>query len=155
MLRHAKSSWKDTGLPDHDRPLKRRGKSDIPRLARHLRESGQVPDLILSSTARRARETGKRLVKAGDFDCPVELVEEIYLAEPSALLKVLHDAPDRPKRLMLVGHNPGLEDLVAALTGVEVALPTAAVASINLDIECWRQIEPGSGRLAGVWQPRE
>ncbi len=155
VLRHAKSSWKHPDLPDHDRPLKRRGKSDIPRLARHLRENDLVPDLILCSTARRASETGERLARSGEFECPIELMEEIYLAEPAVLLRILRGVSERPKRLLLVGHNPGLEELVAALTGAEVALPTAAVARIELDIERWRQIEPQSGRLAGVWRPKE
>lgn len=156
MLRHAKSSWKDTGLADHERPLNKRGRADAPRVGHVLKERGLAPDLILCSTAKRARQTAKRAVRAGGFRCPVELMDEIYLCEAGRLVEILRSVADSTRRVMLVGHNPGLEDLVESLTGEPATLPTAAVAHIELAVDAWSELgNSAGGRLVSVWVPRE
>jgi phosphohistidine phosphatase len=155
ILRHAKSSWKDEGLPDHDRPLNKRGKGDAPRVGELLRDRGLEPDLIITSTARRARHTAKRTVKAGELSCPVEQHERLYHAGPGDLVEILRSLPDSFVRPMVVGHNPGLETLVEVLTGVAVHLPTAALACVELPIDGWSEIGTDvGGRLVDLWTPR-
>jgi phosphohistidine phosphatase len=157
IQRHAKSSWKGGGLTDLERPLSRRGKEDAPRMAQFLRERGLLPELILCSTAKRARQTARRSVAAGRFDCEIEPKREIYDADrPQELVALLRTVPDDLSRIMLVGHNPCLEEFVEALTAVPTSLPTAAVAQIELEIASWADLELGGrGRLAAVWRPRE
>jgi phosphohistidine phosphatase len=157
VQRHAKSCWKDGDLADIERPLNRRGREDAPRMALFLRARGLVPDLILCSTAKRARQTARREVDAGQFTCRVEPDRQIYDAdEPQELLAVLRAVPGDLSRIMLIGHNPCLEEFVEALTAEPAALPTAAVAQIELDIAAWSDLEPGCrARLVGVWRPRE
>ncbi len=157
IQRHAKSSWKDVDLEDIDRPLSRRGKDEAPRMARFLRERGLLPDLILCSTAKRARQTAKRSVAAGRFACRIELTQQIYDADrPQELVDLLRALPDNLERIMLVGHNPCLEEFVEALTGAATSLPTAAVAQVELEIASWSDLELVAGaRLAGLWRPKE
>jgi phosphohistidine phosphatase len=156
ILRHAKSAWDEADVADHDRPLNKRGKRDAPRMGRLLRDQNLVPDLIISSTAKRARRTAKLVAEASGYEGEVELAEALYLAGPEACLEVLGKAPDHCQRVMLVGHNPGLAELVEALTGETESLPTAALAEISLPILHWRQAdEDTEGKLVAVWQPRE
>jgi phosphohistidine phosphatase len=156
ILRHAKSSWKDDGLEDHDRPLNRRGEDDAPRMGRLLRDRNLEPDLILSSTASRAHQTTERAVAGGELSCPVELHERLYHAGPGELVEILRASPDECGRVMLVGHNPGLEALVAGLTGTAQHLPTAALAQIELEIDGWTELEiTGRAQLANLWCPRQ
>ena len=155
ILRHAKSSWKDTSLADHDRPLNKRGKRDAPRMGKFVREQGLVPDRIISSTAKRARNTAKAVAKACDCQDKVELTSEFYHAGPGSYLAVLQNAPDNEKRVMVVGHNPGMEALVAHLTGRMETMPTAALAHVALPIEKWTELDyEVQGELLDLWHPK-
>ena len=109
LLRHAKSSWKDTSLPDHDRPLSGRGRRAAKAIARHLREQDLEPQLVLCSTARRARETLERIQPALGA-ATVEFEHDLYAASADALLERLRRVPDTVASVMLIGHNPGLQD---------------------------------------------
>lgn len=157
LLRHAKSSWDDGSLPDHERPLNNRGKKAAPRMGRFLRDRKLVPDLILSSTAVRARKTAEAVAEAGGYSGETRLVERLYLATPGTLLEVAQtEPPDSVQRLMLVGHNPGMEDLVAILAGRRERFPTAALAVFDFEIDGWRSLELGRPvKLAGLWRPKE
>jgi phosphohistidine phosphatase len=105
LLRHAKSSWKDTSLPDHDRPLAGRGRRAAKAIARHMREQGIEPDLVLCSSARRARETLDRMEPA--VGTPAVRVEpDLYAASARALLERLRSVLDTVESVMLIGHNP-------------------------------------------------
>ncbi len=155
ILRHAKSSWKDTSLPDHDRPLNKRGKRDAPRMGKFLREQELVPDRIISSTAKRARNTAKAVAKACHYKDKVELTSELYHAGPGAYLAVLENVPDDNQRVMVVGHNPGMEALVAHLTGRIETMPTAALAHVELPIERWKELDyEVQGELLHLWRPK-
>lgn len=108
LLRHGKSSWKDTGPRDHDRPLATRGRRAAEAIARHLRDYDLEPELVLCSTARRARETLDRIQSA--LGAPtVEVEDDVYAASADALLQRLRRVPDTFASVMLIGHNPGLQ----------------------------------------------
>lgn len=155
ILRHAKSSWNDPGMTDRDRPLNSRGKEDAPRIGQLLRERGLQPDLILSSTAKRARSTAKRVVEGGQLTCSPQLLDELYLAPAETYLAVLRRQPAEYDRILVVGHNPGLEELVLLLTGNCLTLPTAALVQVEFDLDTWFELPShGTGKLVAHWEPR-
>ncbi len=155
ILRHAKSDWDQPGVADHDRTLNPRGKRDAPRVGQWLRDEHLVPDLIISSSAKRARKTAKLVADASGYEGEVVLEKDFYLAGPEAYFEVLKKVRDACHIVMVVGHNPGLEELVVALTGEAEPLPTAAVAQIALPISRWREIgEEIEGELVYLWRPR-
>ena len=156
LLRHAKSSWKDAELRDHERPLNGRGKRDAPQVGRLLAEQGLVPDLIASSTARRARKTAEKVAEASGYVGALDAAAALYLATPQAIAQVIRLLPDEAGRVLLVGHNPGLEELLAELTGRHERLPTAALAHLELDIERWQDLTPQTrARLVQLQRPKE
>lgn len=158
VLRHAKSDRSDAGLRDHDRPLAPRGERDAPQMGMALLALGMIPDCILTSTAVRARETARLVAAVMAYSG--EVVEEpgIYGASVDALLDALR-ACDEERVVLLVGHNPGLEELVCLLTGGQeaqpvVRLPTAALVCLTLDIEDWHEIHEACGQLEWLLTPR-
>ena len=156
LLRHAKSSWKQPGLSDHDRPLNRRGQRDAPRIGRLLTREQLSPGAILSSSARRARETAEAVATQSAFDGMVQLEGVLYLAEPTTILDVIRHSGVELERLMVVGHNPGMAATVARLTGLTEDMPTAALAQIRLPIEVWNDLRPSTkGVLVNLWRPRD
>lgn len=167
LLRHAKSSWEDRSLSDHDRPLNPRGERDAPRMGQLLRDEGLWPDLILCSTARRTRRTARLLLASADDDSEpdtpdeeteIRYLSELYLAEPEDYLAAVRRAGGEAKSVLVLGHNPGLEMLVQHLTGEWHRLPTAALARVDVPIDAWRELEDleaGGGTLAGLWRPKE
>ena len=156
LMRHAKSSHDDEGRPDHDRPLNDRGRKAAPRMARRIADAGLTPDRLLCSTARRARETADLFVAETGYAGPVARETRLYHAAPDAILAVLAEAAGDADRVLLVGHNPGLEQLVERLTGSAEHLPTAAVARIELPIDAWElATDPIRGRLVDFWTPKD
>jgi phosphohistidine phosphatase len=157
LLRHAKSSWKDAGLEDHERPLNTRGRRDAPRVGELLAELDLVPGVVIGSTATRVRETVRAMVDRAGFGGEPVFDESLYQAAPDRIVEVIrrHGAA-KADRLMIVGHNPGIEDLVAHLTGEFHSMPTAALARIVLPIGTWNDLRlESTGRLAGLWRPKE
>jgi phosphohistidine phosphatase len=156
LLRHAKSSWKKPDLPDHERPLNKRGKKEAPMVGAYLKESGLVPDLILSSNAKRAQDTAGAVAKACGYEGQVELYQDLYMSDPACYLDILHCQPTEANRVLVVGHNPDVEDLLTLLTEVQEHMTTAALAVINLPITRWDELnEATDGRLQNLWVPRE
>lgn len=156
ILRHAKSSWSNTALSDHDRPLKARGERDAPRMGRLLREQGLLPDLIITSTARRARDTAELVAQGAGYEGEVEETRSFYHAPPRAYLERLRALPPEIGCVLLVGHNPGMEELVKVLAGVAERFPTAALANVALPITSWDQLTPRTGgQLLHLWRPKE
>lgn len=156
VLRHAKSSWKHRETSDHDRPLNKRGERDAPRMGRLVAAHGLCPDIIVSSTAKRARWTADEVAQHAGYVGTVQLERRLYLASPDEIVDVVRSVAGPARRVMVVGHNPGLEDLVARLTGRPETLPTAALAQIHLSIRSWKDLgAAGAGTLAGAWRPRE
>jgi phosphohistidine phosphatase len=157
VLRHAKSSWNDTALDDHERPLNKRGRWDGPRMGELVREHRLTPDIIISSDAVRARRTAEAVAEAARFAGEIVLDPRLYSASPPGILAVLRTVPEtNAGTVMIVGHNPGLEELVAQLTGEQEDLPTAALAQIGLPIDRWRDLKLSThGTLVGLWRPEE
>ncbi len=156
VLRHGKSSRKHADLSDHDRPLTERGKRDAPRVGQLLRLRRLFPGAIISSTAKRARRTAEEVAQSSAFDGRVQLEPRLYLADPATILDVVRRGDAKAKRVMVVGHNPGLEELVARLTGNDEHLPTAALAQISLPIDQWRDLRLSTdGQLISLWRPKE
>lgn len=155
-MRHAKSSWDAPELSDHDRPLNRRGKRDAPRMAQWLFEYGIIPDRIVSSTAKRARKTAEEIANRCGIAERLELNRELYFGDPESWVELLRDTETEAACVMLVGHNPGLEDFLEQLTGLYERLPTAAIAHVELPAETWREFRiEGGGRLVTVQRPKE
>ena len=156
ILRHGKSSWKHPGLADHDRPLNGRGRRDAPQVGRLLREKGLVPDLIVSSTAIRARVTAELVADRAGCSRRAKKNRDLYLASVPDILGVLRKVGGRASRLLVVGHNPGLEELIAGLTGCDVMLPTAALVEVRLEVDKWSKLDANTrGRLVNLWRPRQ
>ena len=152
-MRHAKAE-PDAGDGDESRPLTKRGRRAALRVGELL--SDRLPELVLSSPSVRTRETVERF-KQGAGSLPrVAYVPELYLASPSTLMGVLATHGGDAERVMLVGHNPGLEELVTRLSGEHVSLPTAALAECALDLERWSDASLGShAELVGLSYPRD
>ncbi|MEZ6064336.1 MAG: histidine phosphatase family protein [Planctomycetaceae bacterium] len=157
LMRHAKSSRKDKERPDYDRPLAKRGKHDIPRIADKLGAEGLRPDQIITSSARRARKTAQRLAAAIDFQQPVERRDELYMASLETWLQAVRHLKNSVSTVLFVGHNPGLEGFVELLAGEFIRLPTAAILAFEFHHNNWSTLEPADRRLKvhGVWRPKE
>jgi len=156
ILRHAKSSWKYADLSDYDRPLNKRGKADAPRMGRLLSREELVPDLIISSSAARARATAEPVALACGYESEIQYTRDLYHAWPDAYIDLLNELPDEHQRVMVVGHNPGIEDLVEELTGQWERMPTAALANIALNIAQWADLTLSKEeQLLQVWLPKE
>jgi len=147
LVRHAKSSWDHPGLDDFDRPLNKRGMRDAPRMGKYLAEQGVLPQIIVSSPARRAHATAISLATAMQVS-PSGIVEDerIYAAVTSTLIAIIQQWNDIWERVMMVGHNPGMADIAAILTGKEVGhVPTCTVMGLGLDVANWGDVAPGCG----------
>ena len=156
VLRHAKSSWNDPSIDDHDRPLNARGTHDAPRMGLLVRELQLAPDVIISSDAVRARVTAAAVAEALGSAEEIRLERRLYLASPADIAAVVRSVPASATTAMIVGHNPGLEQLVERLTGESNELPTGALAQIALPIERWRDLKVSTrGKLIGLWRPKE
>lgn len=155
VLRHAKSSWDDASLADFDRPLNDRGRKTAPFMGALMSREGLVPDRILSSPARRARETAELTREAADLEAPVMFDERIYEATAGELVRVVSELGNEVFSALLVGHNPGMEGVVRVLTGEQEEMPTAALAVIDLDVPGWSSVSPASGRLIRIFRPKE
>lgn len=155
ILRHAKSSWNYPELSDYDRPLNARGKRDAPRMGKHLREQGLIPDRILTSSAKRARKTASRVAKACGYTGKVKKLDVFYDTVAGVYFETLQTLPDKYARVMVVGHNPTMEQLVGYLTGQAQRMPTAALAHIELPIEHWEALDLNTvGTLINLWTPK-
>jgi phosphohistidine phosphatase len=155
LLRHAKSSWKDQSLPDFERPLKNRGKQAADRLGRHLKHELIVPELVLSSPALRARETIERVAKAAKWDVEIRFDQRIYEAGGLRLLEVISQIENERKTALLVGHNPGVEELLMLLTGESKKVPTATLMKLELKSSKWANAADKRARLAWLIKPRD
>ena len=141
LIRHAKSSWDDTALPDKDRPLDDRGKRDAPKMGKRLARRDVKPDLILSSPAMRALTTAEIIAKKLDYKRKDIVVDDrLYAGEADDLLNVIYKLGDKRKRVILVGHNPELTELAHRLSSEITHMPTCAVAAFTFDAKSWSNI---------------
>lgn len=157
ILRHAKSSWDDASLADFDRPLNRRGERDAPRIGAWMAARGLRPDRIVSSPALRASRTARLVAETLGFP-PEEIRFEprIYDATPGTLLEVVRGLDDGRREILLVGHNPGLQELVNALGDTLLAaFPTCALAVLEFSTETWQAVAPGQGVILELITPKK
>lgn len=154
LMRHAKSSWKHPELPDAERGLAKRGKKDAATMGSLLKEKELVPEAILCSTATRARLTAETVVESSHFKGRLDFQEALYLAEPEVYLAALRTLPNQMERVMVIGHNPGLEGLLQKLSGRIEALPTSTIAYLSLPVQHWADLSDQSdGELVEVLHP--
>jgi phosphohistidine phosphatase len=167
LLRHAKSDW-SKNADDHDRALTPRGRKATPEMARYMRKNHYVPDVVLCSTAQRTRETLDLLLAGWKTKPDIRYEPALYLADWPVLLANLKQAPASASPLLLVGHNPGMEQLATALaaqptTDPERArlrrltqkFPTAALAVFDFDIDSWRDLKARGGQLVDYVRPKD
>lgn len=155
LLRHGKSDWEAEYERDHDRPLAKRGVRDAKRIGRFLAQAGRVPDLIIHSTAVRAARTAELAVEAADWSGEVRASRDLYDADLSDLLGVVHGVDADTKTLLLAGHQPLWSMAAAWLTGGgAIRMPTAAIACIRFEASDWRDVAEGSGALAWLVIPK-
>jgi phosphohistidine phosphatase len=156
LVRHAKSSWSNPLLTDKDRPLNQRGRKSAPDMGRRLAEQGHRPDLILSSPAKRAFSTAKKIAGALDYD-EAEIVKDnsLYFSGTGSMLKMLDGLDDRYQKVMIVGHNPALTSLLNILCDTMVDnMPTCAVAVIGFDVESWSELDMANSELLAYDFPK-
>ena len=164
LLRHAKSSWDDPELPDHDRPLNDRGRKAGKAIGAWLRDRGHRPDAILCSSAKRSQQTLKRVARMWD-DLPGAMVEKgLYHAAPARMRDRLMALDDGWRTVLLIGHQPGIGSLTRKLSNGDVRprcsrafehFPTAAAAVLEFDIDRWSDLAYGAARFVDFAVPRE
>jgi phosphohistidine phosphatase len=157
LLRHAKSDWADESLPDKERPLAPRGMKAARQLAARLKEKPIEVDLVLCSTARRTRET-LELIRPGLGKAGIKFDESLYGAGADKLIARLRGVPKKVGSVLVIGHNPGIEEAAFLLLGPERApghFPTGALASLRFEVEEWRSIEEGAAELLEFITPKD
>ncbi|MBX9666804.1 MAG: histidine phosphatase family protein [Candidatus Obscuribacterales bacterium] len=155
LLRHAKSSWDHPGLADFDRPLNERGQKAAPKMGKVIVEKKVKPEIILCSPAKRTIETAKLVLESSKLKTDITYEKRIYDASTRTLIDILKSQNSDIASILLIGHNPGMSDLLTELTGESEHFPTAALAMIQLKIESWNRIKDGAGSLNWILRPRE
>ena len=153
IMRHAKSDYPPGISDDFDRPLNKRGRADLPRIAHLLAAYGPRPEVVLASAAHRAHQTASGLAESLGLPASVlHLDDALYLASPSALAQTAAGLPDSAQTGLIIAHNPGVEEWLRQLTGAHIRLPTAGLAAVELGSHSWAAI--GRGRLLYFVVPR-
>ena len=155
LMRHAKSSWKEENLSDHERPLKKRGRKDAKKIAKIIDKNDLYPELILSSTATRAMETVDVIVENLEYENEIIYLDELYMGEPEDFVNALRNLDNDFEKVMIVAHNPGLEAYLQIIDGEIEAMPTAALGYLVLGIDDWQELSFDTmGDLIGFWTPK-
>lgn len=162
VLRHAKSDWGDESLPDFERPLNHRGRKAAKAVGHEMAGRGIRPDLVIASPAVRAKETVERMLHGYGAGLPVTEDRRIYEAATGTLVEIVRGVSDDADRVMIVGHNPGLQELVVALSEPSALrdeaaqkFPTGALAEIRFSIDRWSELVRGTGQLQDLIKPRD
>lgn len=153
VLRHARARRASPTGSDRDRPLDERGRGDAAAVGRRLAEEGLVPDLVLASSAERAADTARLAAEAGRFPDRVELLDELYDSDAHAVVELLRRRGPGHDRVLLVGHQPTLGELVELLSDRRAPLAPGALATVDLPPEDWEHLGRGVGRIVAVWGP--
>jgi phosphohistidine phosphatase len=165
LFRHAKSDWHDARARDFDRPLNPRGREGAALMGAHIRDEGTRWDRIIASPAVRVAQTIDVAGQAANSRIPIRWDRRIYLASSATLLDLLREQEGEPRSILMIGHNPGLEDLIFDLVPddgasplrevVEAKFPTAAFAMLEAPIERWRDLDEGGARIVHLTRPRD
>lgn len=156
LLRHAKASADSPTFDDRDRPLNARGHDDAPLIAREMKVRGHVPDLILCSSARRTQDTCRHVLETLGPEIQADFDPALYLADDNEILEAIHSADPSAAAVLVIGHNPGLEELAASLgkDGGPGSFPTAALAVFRFDVADWSQVRRKGGAFADFLTPK-
>jgi phosphohistidine phosphatase len=156
LMRHAKSSWDHHVEDDRDRPLSKRGKKNAEHIGKQLKEKNIVPDMILSSSAVRARQTAEVVMDEMKYHGDICYLNKLYMGEVETYAAEIKDLDESVNTLLLIGHSPCLDTLLQMLTGKVESLPTAAVARIEVPIEDWNDFNVEvQSNLAELWRPKD
>lgn len=155
ILRHAKSDWNNAALSDFERPLNERGRKIAPLMGKLMKERNFTPQLIISSPAVRAKQTAELIKENARIESEIKFDSRIYEAHPQTLLKIVSEIDDANDSALIVGHNPGFENLVRILTAKIEPMPTAALAIVDLNINHWNQTSSATGTLRDLLRPKE
>lgn len=159
LLRHAKSSWDDPGLNDFDRPLAERGVQDAPLMGQFVKNAGYSPAVIYSSPAKRAVQTAKLFLEgAGIKEDHIQWNEDLYYGAMKDYIEQIQAVSDEHERVMLVGHNPIIENTTGMLAGskhkIAVRMPTAALACLECFADAWEDVAPGTCQIKWMMIPK-
>lgn len=163
LQRHAKSDWSDAFLPDHDRPLNKRGRATASDLGLYFTQKGLHPDLVLCSTAKRTQETLARLQKKANTDFQVCFEHRLYGASPETILSLVREQDDELNSIMIVGHNPAIEDLATSLIGedesnqlhlIHEKVPTGSLILLDFPVDRFAHISLNTGLLRAFIRPK-
>lgn len=158
ILRHAKSGWKNKKVDDHDRPLNKRGKKEAVKMGEHLKNMNLMPDTIITSSALRAIETTTLLCRQSGYNGLVEVNFSFYEGNTTTYIQSISNSREDKDRLLIVGHNPTLEQLISLLTNKTVRLPTCTLVQIKLNVPNWNKIIHHSGskpEIVNIWRPKK
>ncbi|MEP6945440.1 MAG: histidine phosphatase family protein [Acidobacteriota bacterium] len=155
LLRHAKSGWPDSSVGDFERPLSARGEKTAPFVGALMKENGLLPQTIISSPAKRARETAELVAETLEFADDIIFDQRVYEASPMRLIAIVSEIGNELDSAMIVGHNPGMEGIIWYLTGKMEPMPTAALAQIQLPVDRWNEITEGCGTLTEILRPKD
>jgi len=156
LLRHAKSSWSDATLDDHERPLNNRGQKAAEAVGKFMNRTKLRPEMVLCSTALRARQTIEIISDLAAFDLEVHYRPSLYLCGRRCLIEHITALAETLSAVMMVGHNPGFEDLLAYLSGTENFMPTAAFAEMKFAADNWQEVKNRrSGNLQWFITPKD
>ncbi|MAT13993.1 MAG: phosphohistidine phosphatase [Planctomyces sp.] len=154
LMRHAKSSWDNPEDTDIERPLNERGKRQALVMGEHLAAEDLVPDIIVASSAKRAKKTAERVIKAMQWDGPLEVNPDLYFSSVVTYIDVLNEQLDKHNRVLLIGHNPIIEDFLNTFTNEWREVKTSAIAHLEFDINSWQDLSPDTAaELKHFWVP--
>ncbi len=164
LLRHAKSSWSNPGLKDFDRPLAARGREAALKMGAFMAEKDLHPELVLSSSSARTRQTLARFEKGYGRELNAQFLDDLYGAWPDVMLDLIQNAPEGVQSLMLVAHNPGMHEAAmqfldggdkAAMAEMDYKFPTGALAQFEFETTTWPGVKFGAGKLVRFVKPRD
>jgi len=155
LFRHAKSDWNAEHEKDHDRPLAQRGIRAAKTMGAFLAAISKVPELALTSSAKRARDTLDLASRQGNWSCPIMVKPEIYQSDTRTLMELLHSFDEKPRSLLITGHEPTLSEMTSQLVGdAHIRFPSGAMARIDFNVESWHQVRFGNGELRWLIPPK-
>lgn len=155
IFRHGKSDWKAKFKNDHERPLAERGIEAAKNMGVHLNKVGQVPEVVVSSTAKRAVDTASLAMEFGQWEASMTTTRDLYLSSVEECIELIQTIDSDAKRIMLVSHEPLCSSLVAELSmGGHLKFPTASIARIDFKVDTWSEIDSDKGRLAWLLTPK-
>lgn len=158
LMRHAKSDWANENISDHDRPINKRGQADAPMMGEFIKNQNLLPDVLFVSSAKRAQQTSQLWTQGSGFDGTTITRREFYLSSASQYINQIAEYTGEANRIMVIGHNPVMEQLTSVLIGkmddVHITFPTSCMVLLELPISSWDQLSPGLGILKWMMTPK-